>query len=125
MGESEIAKTIVIAIWLIVPVVLAFTILDYRKKMGHKEIVEIIALKANHYVYWIEDVYEEMDRASQIQLLSEVIIEELDAMGYNTNPYFSCLEREIRAALIKKENYACRYKQEELVSAETTENYDI
>jgi len=103
MDIHELVRLFIKVTWAVLPVVIASAIIQYRRFSGYKEILDIISIKTNSYVYWVDEAYPTLPKEEKIDLIEKTILDELKFMGFRMDTRKECLDKEIKAAFKKKE----------------------
>ncbi len=124
MEISEVISNIVVLSWALVAVVLMVSISYYRKIITVRELITSITTKTGTYVYWVEKDFPNLPEDQKIDLIKKAIVEELTEAGFSVTKKVVCIEREIKAAIAKKDHIVCRYYEDRGTPDDTIEVTD-
>jgi hypothetical protein len=88
-------------LWAILPIIIAAILYDFRQRQNSMQLLQVIVLKADSLVSWIEVEFPDLDWSDKIDKVIEILKEELILLGFAI-PSDVVLRREVLAS------YKCR-----------------
>ena len=116
--------------WAILPVVIGFAIIQYRKMNGNMDMLNIIIEKAESLINWVEVELPGASYIEKVRVVVEVIKDELADMGFrNIEAKTLSIEKEVVSAFRMRELHlmamAGQLKIEGIDETETIDNVDL